>query len=679
MSKITINGVSVDPLAQEPALRQRALLSADASRSDFILVQTRSPLTKDDRRALVAAGAEILEYVPESTYLCGFHSSDLTNLRALPFVSWANVYLDGFKISPRLRSPDGGQKTTDLLAAAPRHLTSARSAPLVDIVLHRGVDATAAVANLAQAIGIDPNELQVAGGKVRAHVQADRLTKLSEVDQVRHVEPVLERKLYNDVAGRLLGADAVHSRLELSGEGEVIAVCDTGFDTGSASDPHPAFAGRVTKLYALGRSSASDPDGHGTHVCGSALGDETSTSLGRIRGTAPKAKLVMQSVLDRRGGLGGLGDDLRPVLETPYTKDGARVHSNSWGEDSAGGYTTTAFELDDFVWKHRDLVVVVAAGNAGTDRNGNGVIDAGSVGSPGTAKNCITVGASENERPSFEYVDGATRIGSYGEGWPGDYPAEPIASDRLANDPGGLAAFSSRGPTRDGRIKPDVVAPGTAVLSARSRAPGVGNGWGPSADPLYFYEGGTSMATPLVSGCAAVVRQFFQKVYQHKPSAALVKAMLINTAKNLRGQYRPSEAGAIPNIGEGFGRVNLQAAAAPAAEADFAYWDESETLDTGEEKTFQLDVHGTGKALKVTLVWTDPPGESLQNDLDLIVVPPTGRERHGNLGTSSSFDRHNNVEQVIMSHVPAGTYVVKVRAFRVTEHSQSFALVARAG
>jgi serine protease AprX len=309
----------------------------------------------------------------------------------------------------------------------------------------------------------------------------------------------------------------------------------------------------------------------------------------------------------------------------------------------------------------------------------SGVVDAGSVGSPGTAKNCITVGASENNRPDFLYIDGQFKIATYGEGWPDDYPAAPLHDDKLANDPEGLAAFSSRGPTRDGRIKPDVVAPGTAILSTRSRAAGVGNGWGPSPDPLFFFDGGTSMATPLVSGCAAVVRQYLQKNGVAKPSAALVKALLINGAHDLTGQFVPTEVGSLPNNGEGFGRVNLAATVGPLDGQVVKFWDEDTALDTGETQSFEVNLDQLAAAVKITLVWTDPPGETLQNDLDLIVTTSNGTVRHGNQrGASQKFDRQNNVEQVAMTSVAAGNLSITVRAFRAAVTPQPFALVFRA-
>ncbi len=245
-------------------------------------------------------------------------------MRALPFVKWANSYMVGFKISPRLyASTQGG--TARMLDLKPLAGSLSKDVQLVDVVLHRGADAAAAVASIAAAAGLEPDSLKPSGGKFRLRVANNRLAALASLDDVRHIEPVFEKKLFNNVALKLMRADTVHSQGGLLGQGEVVAICDTGLDMGSTSNVHPAFAGRVAKIYALGRASGSDPDGHGTHVCGSAVGDGNSASLGRIQGSAPAAQLVMQSVLDSKGGLGGLPDDLTSLFTMPYQHDGARV------------------------------------------------------------------------------------------------------------------------------------------------------------------------------------------------------------------------------------------------------------------------------------------------------------------------------------------------------------------
>lgn len=672
MSKITINGVSFDPAAQLNGLVPAGLASADAASSNYILVQVKAPLTAPQRAELEKTGCELIEYVPTNTLVCRFEPKDLGPVRALPFVSWANVYLKGFKIAPALLTPEGDMKTYELMSTAPAETSMSQQPRTVDVVLHRDVDANAVREKIASAVGVDLDDVKLSRNKVRLIVRPQAMDKLARLDEVRHLEEVKPVKLHNTVALRIIGADHVHTSSELHGEGQIIAVCDTGFDKGSTTDVHPAFTDRVVRLYALGRTASTDPNGHGTHVAGSVLGNGSSPTMGgAVTGAAPRGKLVLQSVLDSFGGLGGLPDDLNDLFEPVYRDDNARVHTNSWGAPMASEYTSNSREVDEFVWNNRDLVVLFSAGNEGTDANANGVIDNGSIGSPATAKNCITVGATESDRAAISKA--------YGDAWPNDFPVDPIASDKWADNPGGLAAFSSRGPTKDGRIKPDVVAPGTAILSAHSRKANVGSFWGPSADPLYCFMGGTSMSTPIVAGCAAVVRQFLQRSGTEKPSAALVKAMLINGANDIPGQYTPSDAGAAPNFAEGFGRVDMIATVGPRPEGISVVWqDESAPLDTGESWSTTVDISRAGMTLKATLVWTDPPGESLQNDLDLIVLAPGGVERHGNVAPSStSFDRKNNVEQVTWRGIPVGAVKVVVRAHRVAVHAQSFAVVLR--
>jgi serine protease AprX len=677
MAKITINGVSFDPQAQGAALAAANLFATDASQSNYLLIQTKQPLDKKQKEELAGKGVVILEYVPENTYLCYFKPIHLSDIRALPYIEWANVYMRGFKISPALATlPPGPQERNLLEMVARSELpTLARSPKTVDIVLHANVDPTAVHDKVAAAARIDPADLKMSRHKARLTVQVQHLADLAALDEVRHLEEVVPYKLHNDIARRILRLDIGNPVVTLGFEGEnqVVAVADTGFDVGSTTNVHPAFQGRVARLYALGRpNNANDPNGHGTHVAGSVLGDGISTVLGMaIRGTAPRAQLVLQAVLDSGGGLGGLPDDLNALFRPPYDNDGARIHTNSWGSITGDGrYDQNSRELDEFVWDHRDCVICFAAGNEGSDSNANGQVDARSVTPPGTAKNCITVGATENDRPNFTVT--------YQDGWPDQFPADPIASDPIAGNPAGMVAFSSRGPTKDQRIKPDVVAPGTFILSTRSRATS-DTGWAPSADPLYYFLGGTSMATPLVAGCAALVRQYLiEERGMPNPSAALIKAMLINGAQNISGQYVPSEAGRIPNNAEGFGRINMAATVGPFAQNEqLILHDEGPLLDTGDEDGFTVAVAANTSLLKVTLVWTDPPGETLQNDLDLIVRAADGQERHGNARTSSGFDRLNNVEQIVWSDVPAGSAEISVRAHRIAQFPQAFALVIR--
>lgn len=670
MAKITINGVSIDPDAQRNAMGVAGLISPDSSTSNYILIQTTQPLNRDQKNQLATLGVEILEFVPENTFIARYEPANLDAIRNLPFVEWANIYLEGFKIPPQLRTAEVNKNTNNLLALSDVEPPILQQPKRVEVVFHHNVSIDDNLRDrVAAAARLNPEDLQFSNNAVKLTVQPRFLEDLAKIDEVRHIEEFVPRQLFNNVALGILNADKTHTTVNLQGENQVVAVADTGFDKGSTTDVHPAFTDRVVKLYPLGRSTANDPNGHGTHVAGSVLGDGKSETMGgSIRGSAPKAKLVLQSVLDRQGGLGGLPDDLNNLFKAPYENDGARVHTNSWGGPAFGRYTVDSQQVDQFVWEHRDMVICFAAGNDGVDRNSNGVIDNGSIAAPGTAKNCITVGATENNRP--EQSKPYSNLGRY--------RVEPIASDGWSNNAEGMAAFSSRGPTQNERIKPDVVAPGTAILSTRSRDAQIDSFYGTSTDPLYAFLAGTSMATPLVAGCAAVVREYFQTQQKQQPSAALVKAMLINGAKDIVGQYVPSETGEIPNFSEGFGRVDLAATVGPRGDNErVIFKDEATALDTGEEEKTEVEVSESDSLVKVTLVWTDFPGEALQNDLDLIVRTPDGQERHGNLPPSSiDFDRRNNVEQVVLTDVPAGKVEIVVRAYRII-NPQSYALVVR--
>ncbi|WP_316527490.1 S8 family serine peptidase [Kitasatospora brasiliensis] len=674
MAIITINGVSIDPLSQSAELARASLVPEDASTSDYILVQTTHVPSGEEKDELARHGVVIHEYISESTYLCGYRPTDLAVVRGLTFVAWAGVYPNGFKIAESLRATrprTGVAVLTDPLEGAPRG-----NRP-VDVILHEGVDAEANALRerISEAAGVGIAGVRLNRGSVRLEVSEAGVLALASLDEVRQVEEVPEMVFNNNVAGELLHAKVALNGTRYRGEGQVVAVADSGLDNGDPESIHPAFTGRVKRLTALGRTSpdcVDDPDGHGTHVAGSVLGNGASKSMGgAICGTAPEALLVLQSTLDTKGGPGGLPQDLHDLFEPPYREDGARIHTNSWGPKAPGkAYDKRATDVDDMVWEYKDLVICFSAGNNGTDGNGDGRVDSASIGGVAGAKNCITVGASESNRPQ------ATR--TYGDIFPKRFPANPIRDDKMADNPTGMAAFSSRGPTREGRIKPDVVAPGSSILSAHSRKalPDL-RIFGTSTDPDYHFDSGTSMATPLVAGCLAVLRETLVKNGVVKPSSALLKALLINGADDLPGQYTPTEAGSSPNNDSGFGLVNLQQSIVIPDDSSTAGFIDAAELKQGQEHTFKVTVpQGISHTLKATLVWSDPPGADLQNDLDLI-VRAGGLERHGNMGTGIGFDRANNVEQICWDVIPAGEAEITVRAHRITKHAQPYAVVWR--
>jgi len=304
MARITINGISFDPTT--PGLATAALAKADASQSNYVLIQTTAPLTEAQRVQLQKLGVVIQEHVSENSYLCGFRPKDLTKIRALKFVAWAGVYMQGFKIPPNLRPP-AAEAAANILPQAPA-MSTLRTLRNVDVVLHDDVDPNdnELKKKLAAAARLNPDDLTTGRHKVRLHVQERYLNDLAAIDAVRHVEEVPSVKLFNNVARPILNAQVVVGGTTFAGDGQIVVVNDTGFDKGSTTNVHPAFTGRVVKLVALGRPGQSDdPEGHGTHVSGSVLGNGNSASMGgAIQGTAPKAKLIVQSMLDSTGGLG---------------------------------------------------------------------------------------------------------------------------------------------------------------------------------------------------------------------------------------------------------------------------------------------------------------------------------------------------------------------------------------
>jgi hypothetical protein len=321
------------------------------------------------------------------------------------------------------------------------------------------------------------------------------------------------------------------------------------------------------------------------------------------------------------------------------------VHHNSWGGDARGAYGTLSSTLDSFVGNplapHWDnMVVVFSAGNAGLDYVTNkvpnnthwtraGVIDYDSIGSPGTAKNCITVGASENVRPNISTTWSSSKN-----------PWDPIRTDRRADNKFGMCAFSSRGPCDDLRIKPDIVAPGSFVASTRSRAASPTALWGPyPPNTNYIYSGGTSMSAPMVSGAAALVREWLNRAYGvTNPSAALVKALLLNnTASMYPGQY-PNDfleiPSTVPNNVNGYGLLDVQEVIAPTSASVRLWWDRTSWLTTDVTNEHEFIVDDPSLPLRVMLTWSDIPAPAsanggLVNDLDLIIVTPGQDEYKG--------------------------------------------------
>ena len=547
---------------------------------------------------------------------------------------------------------------------------------------------------------LENRHVSVAGSsswKIRFYATEDSplLTELGVLPEVDIIAEFIPPKFFNDISRVLLEVDAIDATgavaavLTQDGTDQIVAVADSGID-----DTHPDFQNRIVGKSALGRpGQTNDPKGHGTHVAGSILGDGMASN-GKIKGIAPKAKLFFQSLLDVNGELGGLPINLNDLFSEAYLA-GARIHNNSWGSNTPSFYTMNSEEVDEYVWNQRDMLIVIAAGNAGSGSSmqhaAAGFVDWLSIGSPASSKNALTVGASRSSR-----TDGAFSKVTYGQGWPTVFPQSPIASATVSGDPQGLAAFSSRGPCDDRRIKPDVVAPGTDIVSTKSSLAPISEFWGPytpegatQPDPNYAYDGGTSMATPLVSGCAALVRQYYVESGVQTPSAALIKATLINSAEWLTGEDSVAPAPGNPNYHQGHGRICMSRAipnpSRPAMNLRFVDgWQTFRFTRTGERKIYRLVLPAVCPELRMCLTYTDAPGRGLQNNVNLIVqCPPlaAGGGATKILGNQNLPDKlvlpdpDNNVETILIRNAPAGTYLLQVVMSNLVKSGQDFALV----
>jgi len=686
-----------------------------AGERGYFIVQFDGPILETWKADVAATGAELLDYIPDFAFKVRMNPAQAAQLARLDSVVWVGLFHPAYKID------------RDVIRGGVRPYT---------VRIEQGADAAAAAAMItatgAQVLGRE-------GSIVTVSADSAQLDAIAHVLDVASVENILIRKKNNEYgAGVIIGAATANAH-GFDGSTQTVGIADTGLGNGTAAGAFIDIpSSRISAIFnwpgAAGGCFASvindgavDVDsGHGTHTTTSILGAGGPTGVGR--GSAPSAHLIFQAVENwatitslcrtfygYQDGyyLAGIPSDIRQLFQQAYD-GGARIHSNSWGSDAAGAYTSDSVNADQFVWSHRDMTVTFSAGNSGTDANADGVIDLRSIGSPATAKNVISVGASENDRQGHWECDtaltytscaaqaGKNQIFTYGSAWPSDYPANPIKNDPSANNSQQMAAFSSRGPSSDGRIKPDVVAPGTWILSGYSdmyqqQYDPSGNprngayqydGWGYPLNGSYKYMGGTSMANPIVAGGAAVIRDFYQKTSGHSASAALVKATLVNSAVDLLDENNDGlndNANPIPNMHEGWGLVNLAAATAGGRQ----FIDGTTSLITTGTATYNFTVASAGSPLKATLAWSDYPSttaaaKNLVNDLDLVVTAPDGTTYLGNVFAggwsqpNGTADRTNNLENVFVAGAAAGTWTISVRGYNIPSGPQPFALIVDA-
>jgi subtilisin family serine protease len=650
--------------------------AAQARASGLFLIQLEGTATPAQQAELHSLGVELLKYVPEDAFIARVKNLPLGKVMALSYVHWVGPYRPDYKIHPRL-------------AAAAKAAPQGKQTLAVTVLLSPGVTSAEVARARALFASVAHESLLRQGTFVRGELPAANLEVLSQLDFVLWVERAPRRKLVDEAASKIVGGDdgridtpTVTQQLGFAGAGVTICVADTGLDTGNTNTMHPDLRGRVIGFQAYGTNIVGGADGygHGTHcagiVAGNAATGEIDPDMGGFYGlgVASQANLFIERLFD------DTASEAQPfpsddMLTGDAVRHGAHIGSNSWGNDVQGEYDTDAAQFDELVRDadpsnpgEQPYILEFSSGNAGPDSQ--------TVGSPATAKNVIATGASQNV-PGFL----AQTYGLYADG-----------ADTMAD-------FSSRGPCEDGRIKPDVVAPGTWIASAASSAAmDIASVSWTAIDDYYVYMGGTSMSGPHAAGAAAVFVQYYKSLHTNAvPSPALVKAALINSAGEL--DVLNGGPGPIPNNDEGWGRVtltNIVVTNVLTAPRYYEYVDQSVLLTNGEVYSRHTLVQSSTQPLKFTLAYTDVPGfpgtiPALVNDLDVEVVAPDGTLYRGNQFTGSdsvpnapSPDALNNVEAVHLAKPAPGDYLVRVRARRVVKDArvissaaidQDFALV----
>jgi hypothetical protein len=503
----------------------------------------------------------------------------------------------------------------------------------------------------------------------------------------------------SDHARRIIGVETVNQGEERwTGEGELVAVIDSGIDT-----THPDLDDCVDHFEAIPGAIDKDRIGHGTHVGGTIAGRGVA-SKGKIRGMAPGARLVGLGAVDEDGDLvlpADLGELLGKVAER-----GAKIINLSWGSPVGSAYENGSMAVDTFVREHPDVLVVVASGNKGIAPKGYPTLY--SVASPATAKNVLTVGASSSDRRNKQTW----------QAYAGDrFPVAPTSALPVTGNMKLPAAFSSRGPTDTDAVKPELLAPGTAILAPRSSFAGdSGEFWGAFTQygNRYAYMNGTSMATPVVSGAAAVLRQYLREEMKiDDPTAALLRAALVAGSLRLPWARSPEEEAVcgFPDFDQGFGRLDLTDLI-PNAKTRKGHRVALLEVDTKEEDALaarapQGDPHraahsylikvpkGAKEVLRIVLAWTDYSARAVQNvlKLDVRMTPGGGRWR-GNEDhcwlqppeaaldperLAARCDQRNNIQIVVIKDPPPGEYHVRVVAQNTVFPPQGFAICAVGG
>jgi hypothetical protein len=700
-----------DPSAQLLDVREVGA-AADTGLSAYAIVQFQ-PGHLAERNALVARGVEILGYVPNNAYYVRLNGVSVSDVARESGVRWTGIVRPALKLDPALWQ-------------ASRAASSAKQADgNYEVVIEgfAGVSSDDIQAQLIKQVpGVEITMRSVrteAAPYVRAKVSIGALDALlrsaTSIDGVAFVSPWAPMHTMNaggiaalqgNFSGSCVGSGPICGPAPMfdhgiTGSGQIVAIGDSGttpneawfatLDKGAVGGPHTEVTFSDNPPPVLPAIGTLHPDnkilaywlqpggptnydfvsGHGTHTTGTLVGDAAGTfgattympstpllpNHDLADGMAPNAQLLFQDI-GPDDPTSVITQDLEGTLQQAYS-GGARIHSDSWGSASSGAYTSDDANVDRTTHKVENLLVVIAAGN---DQAG-----AMATGSPGNSKNSVTVAA----------------LGHAGS---------------LAK-----ASYSNAGPTADGRLKPDLAAPGTGTISALNSANPITT---TVTAPVTTSDSGTSMATPTVAGNAVLMREFFTDGFYprgqktagdgYNPTGAVMKAVLLN------GTRLTTSPSGFPNTGTGWGRAwldsNLWFKGTMAGGDDsrrlriFERTNDS-GLKTGDINEYTIANVAAGIEFRTTLTWFDPdaaPGaaSTLVNNLDLEVVGPgnityLGNHFASNVSTpGGTADAKDTVEQVRFTAPIAGSYTLRVKGTSVPGNGssgsdrQGYALVA---
>ena len=615
-----------DPLVDPIPLGPENLYDPFAlQRTDMLLIQSSSSDMTAMMGVLEKFELGVIDIMPEHSVIARLHTDNhervVDELTKYSSIRWAGGLPIAWRVSPYLSA----------IAGLDGHLIDLDVTPAPDLnkeeLLSLSEDMNLISQNPVERLICDSHICQP------KNVDSSWIPILAMDGRILRIDPAAQYSVQNSNASMIGGLqDArLSSGLTLNGSGEVLAISDTGLD-----GDHGDFENRIRAIYnqfGPDNSHADSNSGHGTHVTATLLGDGSGDS--NAQGMVPDATFHFYQLEADSSGILARWGSLYEMFSHSWNNN-ARIQTNSWGNlNLAGDYSADSRSADSFVVDYPRFLALFSAGD----------LAQGGVTPPGTAKNVLTVGASTT--------------GSYG-----------------STPEGAVASFSSNG-VSDGRIKPDIVAPGVAVCSARAKEAMLTEGETCSSythsdgqTPLYMTLNGSSMATPVAAGAAAMVRQYLREAESiSEPRSDLIRALLINGAEDIG-------ASDIPNPSEGWGQLNLDNSLFPSNSGQNlnVIYDYSRELLPGHSFVYTFDVNGN-HGLDVTIVWNDLEGSAvanqsasrLVNDLDLRAISPDGTVYLGNHFTSGfsapggSEDRLNNVERIrLPSGSLSGTWTIIV-------------------